>query len=65
MMICFSGRSTETHHMKDTAIREGYKFFILATTQGLVVTFEPDGRTVAKADTQEYAVKNYRGKLKP
>eukprot|EP00957_Ditylum_brightwellii_P060002 4555284-Ditylum_brightwellii.AAC.1 len=32
MMICFVGRSVETHHTKNKPIGEGYKFFALTTT---------------------------------
>ena len=44
MMIRFSGRSIQTHRIKNKPIGEGYKFFVLATNQGYVVNFTPDGR---------------------
>ena len=50
MMVRFSGKSMETHRIKNKPISEGYKFFVLALTNGFVVTFTPDGRTAAKQD---------------
>jgi len=32
-MIRFMGRSLETHRMKNKPIKEGFKFFVLATIQ--------------------------------
>ena len=42
MMIRFMGRSHQTHCIKNKPIREGFKFFVLATTNGYVVNFTPD-----------------------
>ena len=54
MMIRFMGRSNETHRMKNKPIGEGYKFFVLATKDGFVVNFTPDGRSAQKNKQQEY-----------
>lgn len=54
MMIRFMGRSLETHRMKNKPIKEGYKFFVLATRCGFVVNFTPDGRSAEKEKKQEY-----------
>ena len=48
MMIRFMGRSLETHRMKNKLISEGFKFFVLATSNSFIVNFTPDGRTAAK-----------------
>eukprot|EP00957_Ditylum_brightwellii_P052903 4011175-Ditylum_brightwellii.AAC.1 len=56
MMIQFSGRSNETHRIKNKHIREGYKFFALTTTDGFLVNLTPDGRSAAKSGRQEYEV---------
>eukprot|EP00957_Ditylum_brightwellii_P175453 13357293-Ditylum_brightwellii.AAC.1 len=56
MMIQFSGRSNETHLIKNKPIQEGYKFFALTTTEGFLVNFTPDGRLAAKSGRQEYEV---------
>ena len=53
MMIRFFGRSSETHRMKNKPIKEGYKFFVLATKEGYIVNFTPDGRRAAKTGEQE------------
>mmetsp|Transcript_17478 Transcript_17478/g.39451 ORF Transcript_17478/g.39451 Transcript_17478/m.39451 type:complete len:315 (-) Transcript_17478:15-959(-) len=39
MMIRFSGKSAETHRVKNKPINEGYKLFVLATKSGYVVNF--------------------------
>ena len=57
-MIRFMGRSLETHRMKNKPIKEGFKFFVLATIQGFVVNFSPDGRTAAKSDKVDYDINN-------
>ena len=49
MMICFMGRSHETHRIKNKPIKEGYEFFVLATLFGFIVSFTPDGRSAAKS----------------
>ncbi len=54
MIIRFSGRSLETHRIKNKPISEGYKFYILCTTTGYIVNFTPDGRVAAKHNKQEY-----------
>eukprot|EP00957_Ditylum_brightwellii_P146176 11130132-Ditylum_brightwellii.AAC.1 len=56
MMIRFSSRSNETHHMKNKYIQEGYKFFALITTEGFLVNFNPNGRSATKSGRQEYEV---------
>eukprot|EP00957_Ditylum_brightwellii_P017100 1289658-Ditylum_brightwellii.AAC.1 len=63
MMICFSGRSTDTHRTKNKSIREVSKKFILATTQGFVVTFTPGKRTAAKRGTQKYDAEKSQGTI--
>lgn len=54
MMIRFVGKSAETHRIKNKPIKEGYKFFVLATIIGFIVNFTPDGRKAAKEDNLEY-----------
>eukprot|EP00957_Ditylum_brightwellii_P154626 11768405-Ditylum_brightwellii.AAC.1 len=56
MMIQFSGRSNETHRMKNKPIWEGYKFFALTPTEGFLINFTPDRRSAAKSGRQEYEV---------
>eukprot|EP00957_Ditylum_brightwellii_P055918 4237279-Ditylum_brightwellii.AAC.1 len=56
MMIQFSGRSIETHCMKNKIIWEGYKFFAQTTTEGFLVNFTPDKRSAAKSGRQDYEV---------
>ena len=63
MMIRFCGRSVETHCMWNKPIREGYKFFVLATKLGYIINFTPDGRTEAKKDEQEYKTSCSTGKI--
>ena len=64
MMICFCGRSRETHRLKNKPIGEGYKFFVLATLFGFVVNFTPDGRSAEKTGQQEYKQDKSIGKIK-
>jgi len=47
MMIRFRVKSNETHRIKNKPIAEGYKFFVLATREGYIVNFTPDGRLAA------------------
>eukprot|EP00957_Ditylum_brightwellii_P051268 3887463-Ditylum_brightwellii.AAC.1 len=54
MRMQFAGRSLETHHMKNKPISEGCKFICLATKEGYIINFTPDGRTVEKLQQQEY-----------
>ena len=63
MMIRFMGRSAETHRMKNKPISEGFKFFVLATSNGFIVNFTPDGRSAAKNNTLEYAEDKSVGKI--
>ena len=63
MMIRFMGRSVETHRMKNKPIKEGYKFFVLATRCGFVVNFTPDGRSAQKERKQEYQQSDGNGKI--
>ena len=63
MMIRFFGRSKETHRMKNKPIKEGYKFFVLATKEGFILNFTPDGRTAAKVGEQEYDDQTGTGKV--
>eukprot|EP00957_Ditylum_brightwellii_P074033 5625390-Ditylum_brightwellii.AAC.1 len=63
MMICFMGRSSETHCMKNNPIKEGFKFFTLCIYQGFCINFTPHGMTAAKQGRQEYAVEKADGKL--
>ena len=53
MMIRFCGRSIETHRIKNKPIKEGFKFFVLATIHGFVVNFCPDGHTAAKKEKEQ------------
>ena len=50
--------------MKNKPIKEGYKFFVLATKEGFILNFTPDGRTAAKVGEQEYDDKSGTGKVK-
>ena len=63
MMIRFYGRSLETHRMKNKPIKEGYKFFVLATKEGFILNFTPDGRTAARIGEQEYEENRHIGKI--
>ena len=63
MMIRFFGRSSETHRMKNKPIKEGYKFFVLATKEGFILNFTPDGRTAATKGEQEYELDKTSGKI--
>ena len=63
MMIRFSGRSKETHRIKNKPIGEGYKFFVLTTNTGFVINFTPDGRTAATTGEQEYSLDKKIGKI--
>ena len=59
MMIRFMGRSNETHRIKNKPIKKGYKFFVLATLFGFVVSFTPDGRSASKSNRKlDYDSKN-------
>eukprot|EP00957_Ditylum_brightwellii_P035533 2693917-Ditylum_brightwellii.AAC.1 len=62
-MIRFSGRSNETHHMKNKPIQEGYKFFALTKTEGFLFNFTPDRRSAAKSGRQKYEVNKTQGKI--
>ena len=62
-MIRFMGRSSQTHRIKNKPISEGYKFFVLATSNGFVVNFTPDGRSAGKKDGQEYEKDKNTGKI--
>ena len=65
-MIRFSGRSVGNHRIKNKPIKEGFKFFVLATKNGFVINFSPDGRTAAKkvADGKmDYEVNVEHGKI--
>eukprot|EP00957_Ditylum_brightwellii_P171922 13088884-Ditylum_brightwellii.AAC.1 len=62
MQVC--GRSSETHQMKNKPIGEGYKFFTIASVEGYVINFTPDGCTTAKSQQQEYEACNTMGKIK-
>eukprot|EP00957_Ditylum_brightwellii_P140496 10704061-Ditylum_brightwellii.AAC.1 len=63
MMIHFSGRSSEIHHIKNKPIKESYKFFALTTSQGFVANFTPDGKSASKSGRQEYSVNKETGKI--
>ena len=62
MMVRFSGKSEETQRLKGKPISEGYKLFVLATKDGFVVNFTPDGRTAAKKGGLEYDLSKKLGK---
>ena len=57
-MIRFTDRSNRTHHMKNKPIKQGLKCLVLATIQGSVVNFSPDGCTIAKSDRMDYNINN-------
>ena len=57
MLIRFLGKSMETHRLKNKPIAEGYKFFVLATSNGFVLNVTPDGRTAAKKGLVEWSNK--------
>ena len=40
--------------MKNKHIKEGYNFLVLATKEGYVLNFTPDGRTDERKEEQEY-----------
>ena len=63
MIIRFTGRSAETHRIKNKPIGEGYKFFVLTTFFGFIVNFTPDGRKAAREDTLEYTNESGMGKV--
>ena len=63
MMIRFFVRSFETHRMKNRPIKEGFKFFVLATKSGYILNFTPDGRRAAQNGEQEYEDKDESGKV--
>ena len=63
MMIRCQGRSAETHRIKGKPIGEGFKWFVLATKNGYVLNFTPDGRSAAKNGTQEYLQEKSMGKV--
>eukprot|EP00957_Ditylum_brightwellii_P198652 15140694-Ditylum_brightwellii.AAC.1 len=65
MIIRFSGRSSETHQIKNKPIGEGFKFFTLTTLQGFVANFTPDGRTASKSDRQESSINRSDGNNEP
>ena len=56
MMIKYSGRSKETIRIKNKPIKEGFKLFVLATYQGYVVNFTPEGRFASNSDSNEYNI---------
>eukprot|EP00957_Ditylum_brightwellii_P027895 2107602-Ditylum_brightwellii.AAC.1 len=58
----YCGGSLETHQMKNKPIGEGYKSFTLATVNGYVLHFTPDGCTAAKSQQQEYTTCSDMGK---
>eukprot|EP00957_Ditylum_brightwellii_P135400 10324254-Ditylum_brightwellii.AAC.1 len=47
--------------MKNKTIQEGCKFFALTTTEGFLVNFTHDGRSVAKSGRQEYELNKIQG----
>ena len=55
-MIKYSGRSRETIRIKNKPIKEGFKLFVLATYQGYVVNFTPEGRFASNNDSNEYTI---------
>ena len=63
MIILFMGKSLETYRLKNKPIKEGYKFFVLASSFGYILNFTPDGRTAAKNQTQEYEEDTAQGKI--
>ena len=63
MIIRFMGRSLEIHRLKNKPISEGYNFFVLATSEGFIVNFTPDGRTAAKTGELEYDTDKGMGKI--
>ena len=63
MMIRFFGRSLETQRMKNKPIREGCKLFVLATKNGYVVNFTPEGRSAPVRGEQEYENDKSKGKI--
>ena len=56
MMIKYSGRSKETICIKNKPIKVGFKLFVLATYQGYVVNFTPEGRFASNVDSNEYNI---------
>eukprot|EP00957_Ditylum_brightwellii_P211281 15365994-Ditylum_brightwellii.AAC.1 len=65
MMIRFSGRSSETHQIKNKPIGEDYKFFALTTSQGFFASFTPDGRTTSESGRSESSENRIDGKIEP
>ena len=63
MIIRFTGRSAETHRIKNKPIGKGYNFFVLTTFFGFIVNFTPDGRKAARENTLEYTNESGMGKI--
>eukprot|EP00957_Ditylum_brightwellii_P197497 15047449-Ditylum_brightwellii.AAC.1 len=64
MMMQFCGYSSETHQMKNKPIGEEYKLFMLASVEGYVINFTPDGHTAAKSQQQQYETCITIGKMR-
>eukprot|EP00957_Ditylum_brightwellii_P022115 1668463-Ditylum_brightwellii.AAC.1 len=65
IMIRFSGRSLETHQIKNKPIEEGYNFVALTTSQGFVANFTLNRRTASKSGRQESSVNSSDGEIEP
>eukprot|EP00957_Ditylum_brightwellii_P015634 1179855-Ditylum_brightwellii.AAC.1 len=63
MMMQFCGCSSETHQMKNKQIEEGCKFFTLASVEGYVINFTPDGCTTENSQQQEYETCSTMGNI--
>ena len=48
IMIYLMGESTETRHMKNKPINEGFKIFFLVAISSFVVNFTPYGKIPSK-----------------
>ena len=56
------GKTLETQRLKNKPIAEGYKFLVLATSDGFVLNVTPDDRTAAKKGQIEYSNRKSVGK---
>ena len=52
-MFRLSGQSIETFRIKNKSIKKGFNSFVLASKNGFVISFSPDGRTAAKQAEDE------------
>ena len=56
IIILISGRSQETHRIKNKPKREGFKLYVLATYSGYIINFTTDGRTAINNEKMKYEI---------